>query len=111
MAGGGYFRLFPYPVLKRFLKRIEKSGLPLMMYLHPWEVDVEQPRMKGPLISRLRHYVNLDKTERRLMRLLHDFSFAPMCEAITPIAELSEDRFESLLIRNSLASRETLQSL
>ena len=111
VAGGGYFRLFPYPVLKRFLRQIEKAGLPLVMYLHPWEIDVDQPRMKGPLISRLRHYVNLDKTERRLIRLLHDFSFAPIREAITPIAEISEDRFQSLLIRNSLASKETLQSL
>ena len=47
VAGGGYFRLFPYATSKTFLQRLEKQGAKLVMYLHPWEIDPEQPRMEG----------------------------------------------------------------
>jgi len=55
------------------------------MYVHPWELDPDQPRMNGPLLSRFRHYVNLHKTEERLIHLLKEFRFAPIREAIVPI--------------------------
>ncbi|HEX9723089.1 MAG TPA: XrtA system polysaccharide deacetylase [Vicinamibacteria bacterium] len=77
IAGGGYFRLFPYPLLRRCLKRVESQSRPLVMYLHPWELDPEQPRMEGPLLSRFRHYVNLHKTTSRFSQLLDDFRFEP----------------------------------
>ncbi|BFU93670.1 MAG: putative Polysaccharide deacetylase [Nitrospira sp.] len=96
VAGGGYFRLFPYGILKNCLRRIEQMGQPLVMYLHPWEFDATQPRMEGPLLSRFRHYVNLDKTEGRLIRLLRDFRFAPICEAIKPVAEICREHIASL---------------
>ena len=98
VAGGGYFRLLPYTILRNFLIRLEQMGQPLVMYLHPWEFDVDQPRMEGSLLSRFRHYINLDKTEGRLKRLLSDFSFAPICEAIRPIAEMCRKNPESLLV-------------
>jgi len=82
IAGGGYFRLFPYPLLKGLLRRVEKQGHSLVMYLHPWELDPEQPRMKGSLLSCFRHYLNLEKTEPRLIRLLTDFSFVPLRAAL-----------------------------
>lgn len=75
IAGGGYFRLFPYPVLRRLLTIAGAKGDPLVMYLHPWELDPEQPKMAGSWLSTFRHYVNLDKTEARLKQLLSDFSF------------------------------------
>ncbi|MCH8958726.1 MAG: DUF3473 domain-containing protein [Proteobacteria bacterium] len=53
VAGGGYFRLFPYWLLLRLLRKIESEGEILVMYLHPWEFDYEQPRMAGPALSRL----------------------------------------------------------
>jgi hypothetical protein len=59
------------------------------MYLHPWELDPGQPRMDGSWFSRFRHYNNLDKTESRLVSLLNDFRFAPIREAIEPLAQLT----------------------
>ena len=78
IAGGGYFRLFPYPLLKKLLRRVEGQGQPLIMYLHPWELDPSQPRMRGSFFSQFRHYLNLDKVHGRLTRLLQDFSFGPI---------------------------------
>ena len=85
VAGGGYFRLFPYPMLQRLLKRIERQGHPLVVYLHPWELDPEQPRMHGPMLSRFRHYLNLQETEKRLTSLLRDFAFAPLRDVIASV--------------------------
>jgi polysaccharide deacetylase family protein (PEP-CTERM system associated) len=90
VAGGGYFRLLPYAASKRFLKNLEKQGSQLVMYLHPWELDPEQPRMNGPVLSKVRHYLNLGKTEQRLRCLLKDFSFAPINEVIRPIRDIFE---------------------
>ncbi len=84
-AGGGYFRLYPYFLSRRLLRKIVREGVPLVMYLHPWEFDPDQPRMDGPAISRARHYLNLDKTEERLVNLLTDFEFGPICESILPV--------------------------
>lgn len=80
IAGGGYFRLFPYPFTRWGLQRINRmDNRPFIFYLHPWELDPAQPRMPGVgLRSRFRHYVNLDKTERRFQSLLADFSFSPL---------------------------------
>ena len=94
VAGGGYFRLLPYVISKMFLKNLEKQGLQLVMYLHPWELDPEQPRMDGPVLSKVRHYLNLGKSEQRLRWLLKDFSFAPINEVIRPIREIFEGQGE-----------------
>jgi polysaccharide deacetylase family protein (PEP-CTERM system associated) len=87
IAGGGYFRLCPYPVFHRLLTRAIKTGYPLVMYFHPWEFDPQQPRMEGSWLARFRHYRNLDKTEERIKRLLRDFAFAPICESVKPLAK------------------------
>ena len=82
-AGGGYFRLFPYPLTKYLLKRINrKEKMPFIFYVHPWEFDPAQPRIKAPLKSRFRHYLNLKKTEKRFKKLLFDFKFAPVEEVL-----------------------------
>jgi polysaccharide deacetylase family protein (PEP-CTERM system associated) len=78
VAGGGYFRLFPYRVLKPLLHRASSDGNPLIMYLHPWELDSHQPRMQGPWLSQFRHYHNLGKVPSRLKQLLKDFTFGPI---------------------------------
>jgi len=85
VAGGGYFRLYPYKLLRRFLSRIASQDRPLILYLHPWELDPEQPRMQGSFLSRFRHYVNLHKTEERLRRLVTDFKFVPIQQAVEEI--------------------------
>jgi polysaccharide deacetylase family protein (PEP-CTERM system associated) len=77
-AGGGYFRLAPYPMIRAALRGVNRrEGKPGIIYLHPWELDPEQPRLPVRGFSRFRHYVNLAQTGRKLERLLRDFRFAP----------------------------------
>jgi polysaccharide deacetylase family protein (PEP-CTERM system associated) len=79
VAGGGYFRLLPYWVTRRALLRLNRRERRAgMVYVHPWELDVEQPRLAGPAHARLRQYANLHRTEERLRRLLREFRFAPI---------------------------------
>lgn len=80
VAGGGYFRLFPYWFTKFALKKINTvEQKPFVFYLHPWEIDPDQPRFNhAGRLSKFRHYNNLHKTRQRLERLLDDFSFGPM---------------------------------
>jgi polysaccharide deacetylase family protein (PEP-CTERM system associated) len=76
IAGGGYFRLYPYALTRAGLRQINnKSNKPFIFYLHPWEIDTEQPRIQASWLSRFRHYNNLDKCESRLRKLMSDFQF------------------------------------
>jgi polysaccharide deacetylase family protein (PEP-CTERM system associated) len=76
-SGGGFFRLLPYAVFKALAHRVNRHDRrPSIFYLHPWEIDPGQPRVSGlPLRSRLRHTINLSRTEPRLKRLLADFAW------------------------------------
>ncbi|MDO8846005.1 XrtA system polysaccharide deacetylase [Methylicorpusculum sp.] len=79
-GGGGFFRFYPYAFSKWAFQVInnkeQQSGI---FYFHPWEIDPEQPRQKGiNLKSRFRHYLNLDKMEHRIIRLLTDFKWDTM---------------------------------
>jgi polysaccharide deacetylase family protein (PEP-CTERM system associated) len=83
IAGGGYFRLYPYGVTRWALRQInEKEKQPILIYLHPWEIDPDQPRIHGSVLSRFRQYINLEKTESRLTRLLQDFRFGTMFKVL-----------------------------
>jgi polysaccharide deacetylase family protein (PEP-CTERM system associated) len=85
-AGGGYFRLLPYPLIRRALRYLnEREERPAMVYLHPWEVDPDQPRLPAGVLTRFRHYVNLDGTEAKLGRLLGDFAFAPAARVLASL--------------------------
>jgi polysaccharide deacetylase family protein (PEP-CTERM system associated) len=84
VAGGGYFLLFPYAATAWSIRRInDNENQPAMVYLHPWEIDPEQPRIAASWRSRFRHYQNLGSTEEKLIRLLDEFSWAPMTEVLT----------------------------
>jgi len=78
VAGGGYFRLYPYWLSKYFYHSINQQSMPFVFYLHPWEIDPTQPRVKASLLSRFRHYNNLDDCYRRLSDLLSEFCFTTM---------------------------------
>jgi polysaccharide deacetylase family protein (PEP-CTERM system associated) len=83
VAGGGYFRILPYQWTHWGIARLNRQERrPAVFYLHPWEIDPEQPRLQAGWLSRFRHYRNLDDTERRLRRLLTDFRFGPLCETL-----------------------------
>lgn len=75
VAGGGYFRLFPYAYFKFLLQRLNDRQQRFTFYLHPWEFDPGQPRVSVPPFFRFRHYINLHRTEKGLSRLLADFAF------------------------------------
>jgi polysaccharide deacetylase family protein (PEP-CTERM system associated) len=82
VSGGGYFRLYPYSVSRALARRVNSESRPFMFYLHPWEVDPDQPRVNASLLSRFRHYNNLAKTRPRLEHLLADFRFTTVSDCI-----------------------------
>ena len=82
VAGGGYLRFYPYKMTAWAIHHLnEREGQPAMVYLHPWELDRDQPRIAASLLSRFRHYQNLDTTESKCSRLLDSYSWGPMEEA------------------------------
>jgi polysaccharide deacetylase family protein (PEP-CTERM system associated) len=80
-AGGVYFRLIPYPVFRALLRRVQKQR-PFVIYVHPWETYADTPAYPLPFIERFGLYTNIRHTLRRLERLLHDFTFAPVQEVL-----------------------------
>jgi len=82
VAGGGYFRLYPYWLSKAGLSQVNHRREPFIFYLHPWEIDPDQPKVSTSWLSRFRHYNNLDKCEPRLRKLLTDFSFCTIREVL-----------------------------
>ena len=82
IAGGGYFRLYPYWLSRWGLGRINRAGQPFIFYLHPWEIDPGQPKLEVSAFSRFRHYNNLDKCMNRLENLLSDFRFGSVSDVL-----------------------------
>lgn len=84
VGGGGYLRLVPFSVTAWAIGRINQiERQPAMVYLHPWEIDPDQPRIAASWPSRFRHYQNLASTEGKLTSLLRKFSFAPMEDVLS----------------------------
>jgi len=87
VAGGGYFRILPYAWTRFGISRVNRTERqPVVFYLHPWEIDADQPRLSAGALSRFRHYRNLHKTESRLRRLMRDFTFAPVASVLPECA-------------------------
>jgi polysaccharide deacetylase family protein (PEP-CTERM system associated) len=82
VGGGGYFRLYPYAFTRHCLRAINGQGRPFVAYVHPWEVDPEQPRLPAPWLKRFRHYVGLRRTERRLACLVRDFRLGTVADVV-----------------------------
>jgi polysaccharide deacetylase family protein (PEP-CTERM system associated) len=83
VAGGGYFRILPYWWTRWGINRLNRNeSQPAVFYLHPWEIDPDQPRLDAGRLSRFRHYRNLDKAEGRLQRLLSDFRFGRLKDVL-----------------------------
>lgn len=82
LSGGTYFRVFPYNIVRDGIKALNAQGKPVMFYMHPWEIDPDQPRISLPRRVGMTHYANLTSTLPKLKRLLSDFKFAPMEEVI-----------------------------
>ncbi len=101
MAGGGYFRIYPYIVTRIGLSYINHSECrPFIFYLHPWEIDPDQPRIKAGWLSTFRHYTNLTRCKDRLSRLLTEFDFVPIKEVLKSQAinkVVNSESFETML--------------
>ena len=87
VGGGGYLRLLPLRFLRWGLAQQERRGCPGCVYLHPWEVDPDQPRQNLGGVRGFRHYVNLRKTAAKLESLLKTYEFVSLSEALGPIAD------------------------
>lgn len=88
-AGGGYFRLLPYGVVRAALRQCERRHVPGTFYIHPWEIDPDQPRVDVSWLTRTRHYRGLHGTMPRLERLLTEFRFVPIRETMMALRRRS----------------------
>lgn len=83
IAGGGYFRIFPEGFMRQLQSRFLADGdRPYVFYIHPWEVDPQQPRLQASTLARFRHYRNLHHTEERLDRMLGRIRFGTMSQLV-----------------------------
>jgi polysaccharide deacetylase family protein (PEP-CTERM system associated) len=84
LGGGGYLRVFPYRYMWWGMRRVNRAERqPSVVYVHPWEIDPEQPRLKtAGRRGFSTHYVGLGGTERKLRRMLGDFRFAPLRDVL-----------------------------
>jgi len=98
-SGGGYFRLYPLALTLAAARQANRRGKPFMFYIHPWELDPQQPRVPGVgWKSRLRHYINLDRVEAKLSRLLEALPFGTLTDALrqtAPTAAAVNDAVQS----------------
>jgi polysaccharide deacetylase family protein (PEP-CTERM system associated) len=89
VSGGGYFRLLPYWLTRWGLNSINRrEARPFIFYLHPWEIDPAQPRVRASRLSRFRHYTNLHKCEHRLRQLLREFRFGTARDGLASLGLL-----------------------
>ena len=87
VGGGAYFRLYPYALTRAALGQLEGRGEGLSLYMHPWEVDPDHPRVPLPARVRVTHYANLRSTAPKLNKLFQDFAFAPYREVYRAMLE------------------------
>jgi len=90
VGGGGYLRLLPTGLISGALAAARRAGRTGVIYMHPWELDPDQPVLPMTRLGQWRHRVNLHKTEDKLRRLLarHQFgSFAASLESLRAAAK------------------------
>jgi polysaccharide deacetylase family protein (PEP-CTERM system associated) len=83
VSGGGYFRLFPYPITRMALGSLNKRKEPFVFYIHPWEFNPETLRVKNMrVLSRFRTFIGISRTYEKFSRLISDFEFAPVKQVL-----------------------------
>ncbi len=83
-GGGGYLRSYPRFLTRRFLMDFVANGKPVLVYLHPWELDEKQPPVPAPFFRRLRHRIGIPKMEERIRDLLRSLPFGTVAEFLAP---------------------------
>jgi polysaccharide deacetylase family protein (PEP-CTERM system associated) len=81
-SGGLYLRTLPYGFIRHCIMRLNKRGIPAVIYLHPWELDTGLPRLGLCRKGRYALYYHLETAQAKVEQLLADFSFAPVCEVL-----------------------------
>ena len=87
LGGGWGLRTFPYRLIRSSIRRLNRRAQPALVYLHPREFDLKSPRIQLPLITRFVLHAGVERTERRLARLLDDFTFTTVSEILEQLAE------------------------
>ena len=85
-AGGAYLRLLPAGLIRSAVRAAEARGVPATLYIHPWELDPDQPRIPVSFVTRIRHYGGLRRTVPRLRKLFNEFQFKPIAESLSALA-------------------------
>ena len=81
-GGGAYLRLLPFALIRESLSSASRRAVPATFYIHPWELDHEQPRFAVPVLTGIRHYGGLRRTAPLLRRLLSTFEFQPIADTL-----------------------------
>ena len=103
--GGNYFRQFPYRLTKLGFEQAEAEGRPAVFYLHPWELDPQQPQVSVPLLTRLRHYRGLRQAPKRLERLLTEYRFTSVVACLLGDEGSRDEGRDSTSLRAASAGR------
>ena len=91
-AGGAYLRHLPYGLVRAAVLAAQRRGAAATLYIHPWELDVDQPRIRVPAVTRMRHYGRLHRTAPRLRRLLATFAFQSIAQSLaSSSSRIAED--------------------
>lgn len=85
-AGGGYLRQFPLGVIQKAFREAGQRGESATFYIHPWEIDPDQPRVPVSRLNRIRQYRGLDGALHRIEVLLGEFDFAPIASHLSRLA-------------------------
>lgn len=91
-SGGFYFRALPYPFIRGFAKQVNRQAHPVVFYLHPREIDPDQPRLKLNMRDALIHYYGIGRCRRKMEHMLRDFS----CQSIEAYMQQSGGSGESV---------------
>ena len=86
IGGGFYLRMLPCNLIRCGIRRLNRKNIPAVIYIHPWELDLKQPRLSPGFIQGLIHYTNIGKTELKFTKLLSDFRFGPVKDALPLLA-------------------------
>lgn len=81
-GGGGYFRLYPYFFSRMLMNRYNKNGRPFIFYLHPWEIDIDQPRVMATVTKKFRHYYNIKNNFNKFEKVIENYEFTTVQKLI-----------------------------
>ena len=89
-SGGGYLRLFNMPIVHYGFRQNHRAGRPVMTYIHPREVNPQQPRLQLPRMKSFKYYVNMESTQDKLRAMLQSYRFGTVADALANVKHYDE---------------------